>query len=132
MINSTITFIFILALILISACSNSEQKNEAKVTGSNKNPTFIGSCDAREKLGYCYEYRGKDWAEVKDLNDECDASTGGIYSNSPCPPNSDVVGTCGYNPGNEKKDKQIFYVFYKPMDKDSASASCPGNFVPNY
>ena len=133
MINHTITFIFILTLVLITGCSNGEsESSEQNVNKSSKNSSFLGSCDAREKLGYCYEYRGKDWAEVKDLKDECDASIGGIYSDSPCPPNEDVVGTCGYNPGKEKSDKQIFYVFYKPMNKDSAAASCPGDFVPNY
>jgi len=129
--------ILFIILVLIASyftfgCSNgesgnNEQQEENKTNVSNNNSHLTGSCDTRVQLGYCYEYRGTGWS-ANDAKTECDLSPGGVYSDSPCP-EVDIVGTCNFFPGSNK-DKEIFYVFYKPMDESTAKLSCPGKFVP--
>ena len=101
---------------------------DAGESGGGPADNATGSCDARESLGYCYDYVGERW-EMDEARSECQGAPQGIFSTEGCP-EDDKVGTC-MDPSHGEEDHGILYHYYQSgFDESSARESCPGEFKP--
>ena len=122
-----------ITLVLLSAfelsCTQTETSLNVESEVSQENAPsnkFVGSCDVRASLHFCYEYVGSAWTE-QGAEDECASAPASAFSDSRCPP-VEVVGACRYYP-DEKQSLELMYYYYLPLDAATAQKSCPGTFV---
>jgi len=92
---------------------------------------FIGSCDLRKSLGFCYEYTGSEW-NTKLAKNDCDSSPGGVFLAANHCPLQSRVASCLFKPQKKQQPNgTIKYIFYKPMTFKQANMSCPsGKAIP--
>jgi len=95
----------------------------------DKSLGFVASCDMRATTNQCYDFRGNGWSGKDDAKMVCEMHKG-IYADSACPVNDDMIGSCSNTTKKRRNDKEIIFVFYKPALVEHAEMGCKDNFIP--
>ncbi|MBD3251826.1 hypothetical protein GF380_05255 [Candidatus Uhrbacteria bacterium] len=112
--------ILTICLLLGQGCTNSAPSptDHESVT---RGPAFNGSCNAREIMGFCYNYLDDDWTREDTVSD-CWEDVG-VVEDEVCTM-EDAIATCFYTLP-EPTNKNVTYVFYRDMTLEQAEMSCP-------
>lgn len=112
-IRGSLPATFLIAAFLLAGCSG--------LPGIESRNMAAGSCDARENLGFCYDYDGSFWTEEFAKN-EC--APVGAYAATKCPAEK-LAANCRYN-NTPDGSQLIVYHYYQPLDEVRARDNCPG------
>ena len=94
-------------LALLAGCSSGDASPDAQSPQvSEEELQIVGSCDVRDALGYCYEYRGAAWTAA-DAEADCSTAPDGVYSSLTCP-GGNHVGACEFQPGDDPERTLIY------------------------